>query len=112
MWLCTRVSDGESESYHGVFSLDRFDLQIVVHSSARAVGFQFVLRHACHLFIARLVLAVFFGRVRSRGQVAALFLGDVGLGPVDGLHVFAQRAGVRVALGAAGDLTHVGFLRR
>ena len=53
------------------------------------------------------------GVPRGRGpgvHVPALLLGDMRLRAVHRLHVFAEGAGVRVALGAAGDLTHVRFL--
>lgn len=61
----------------------------------------------------RLVLSVLSGGRgprRRRRQVPALLLGDVGLRAVDGLDVLPERAGVGVSLGAAGDLTDVGFL--
>lgn len=59
-----------------------------------------------------LVLAVAFGWLRSRRGIVALFLCDMGLWSVDRLDVFPERAGVRVALGAAGNLTHIWFLPR
>ena len=59
--------------------------------------------------------AVAAGVARLHGgagvRVAPLLLGDVGLGTVHGLHVLAQGAGVRVALGAARDFADVRFLQ-
>lgn len=101
-----------TRSYHRVLGLYRLDLQIVLHSSSCAVGFEFLLRRSARQLSSRLVLSVFLGRMGSRRQVTALFLGDVSFGAVDGFDVFPERAGIGVALGAARDLTHVGFLRR
>ena len=44
--------------------------------------------------------------------VAFVFLVGVEVGPVDGLDVFPQGAGISVPLGAAGRFTDVGFLKR
>lgn len=64
--------------------------------------------------VIHLVLSVLRGRRRRRrrpgGQVAALLLGDVGFWAVDGLDVLPEGAGIRVALGAARDLTYIRFL--
>lgn len=84
-------------------------MQVVLHASGGAVVGHFV------FFLERvppthLILSVLPGGRRSRRQVAALLFGDMGLGSVNGFHVFPERAGVRVALGAAGDLTNVRFL--
>lgn len=68
---------------------------------------QLVTRRAALSVAAR--LAGWWGRGPGVG-VSALFLGHVGLGAVHRLDVLPQRAGVRVALGAAGDLAHVRFL--
>lgn len=46
----------------------------------------------------------------ARHNAAPVLLGDVGVGAVHRLHVFAQGAGIRVALGAARDLTDVWLL--
>lgn len=94
-------------SYHRAFSLDGFDVHVVLHASGGAAVWYLVLPS---LSDPRLVLAVLPGRRRPRRQVAALFLGDVGLRAVDRLHVLPERAGICVALGTTRDLTDVGFL--
>lgn len=101
-----------TSSYHRVLCLDRLDLQIVLDASSRAVGFKFLFNRSPRQLGSRLVLSVLLRRMGSRRKVTALFLGDVSFGPVDGFDVFPKRAGIGVALGAARDLTHVGFLRR
>lgn len=101
-----------TRSHHRVLCLDRLDLQIVLDASSRAVGFEFLFNGPPRQLGSRLVLSVFLRRMGSRRKVTALFLGDVSFGPVDGFDVFPKRAGIGVALRAARDLTHVGFLRR
>lgn len=101
-----------TRSYHRVLCFYGLDLQIVLDSSSRAVGFEFLLRRSARKLGPRFVLSIFLGRMRSGWQVTALFLGDVSFGAVDGFDVFPERAGIGVALRAARDLTHVGFLQR
>lgn len=45
-------------------------------------------------------------------HVVALFLGDMSVWAVYRFHVLPERAGVRVAFGAAWDLADIGFLGR
>ena len=99
-------------SYHRVLCLYGFDLQTVLHASEGSVGLQPVLRVSAALLGAGLVLPVLLWPLGPGGPVVPLLLGDVRFRAVDGLDVFPERAGVRVALGAAGDLAHVRFLRR
>lgn len=84
-------------------------MEVLLCASGAAV--QYLVIPLDSLSAARLVLAVLLRRRRPRRQVAALFLGDVGLWAVDRLHVLPERAGIRVALRAAGNLTYVGFLQ-
>lgn len=97
-------------SYHRIFRLDGFDMQVVLHASGRAVVWYLVIP-LDSVSVPRLVLAVLLRRRRPRRQVAALLLGDVGLRAVHRLDMLSERAGVCVALRAAGDLTYVGFLQ-
>lgn len=99
-------------TYHRVLGLDGFDLQAVVHTSRGAVGLDLAIHTFCTVLEVRLILPVAFGQLRSRRRVASLFLGDVGFGPVDCLHMLPERAGVRVALCTARDLTHIWFLQK
>lgn len=85
-------------------------MQVVLHASGRAVV-RYLVVPLDSVSVPRLVLAVLLRRRRPRRQVAALFLGDVGLRAVHRLHVLPERAGVCVALRAAGDLTYIGFLQ-
>lgn len=101
-----------TRSYHRVLCFYGLDLQIVLDSSSCAVGFEFLLRRSDRKLGSRFVLSILLGRMRSGRQVASLFLGDVSFGAVDGFDVFPERAGIGVALCAAWDLTHVGFLWR
>lgn len=98
-------------SYHRVFRLDRFDVQVVLHASGGAVlrGLLFLLHPAS---VPGLVLAILLWRRRPRQQVAALLFGDVGLWAVHRLDVLPEGAWVGVALRATGDLTDVGFLKK
>lgn len=105
---CVRVCRFE-RSYHRVFCLDGFDLQVVLHTSGGAV-IQYFVFPVGSLSWTRLILAVLPGWHWSGWQVAALLLGDVGLRAVHCLHVLPERAGIGVALGAPGDLTYVRFL--
>lgn len=102
--LCLR------RTYHGVLSLDGFDLQAILESSRGAVGLSLALHASATLLGISLVLSVTFRRLWSWGCVAPLLLGDVGLGPVDCLNMLPERAGVCVAFGTARDLAHVWFL--
>lgn len=43
-------------------------------------------------------------------HVSTLLLGDMSLGTMYSLHMFPERAGVCVTLGAAGDFAYIGFL--
>lgn len=99
------VSSDRVSSHHRVFCLDGFHVQVLLRDSGGAVLQQLVLPVEP---AGSLVLAVLPGG--SGRQVAALPLGDVGLRAVNRLHVLPERAGVRVALGAARDFTHVRFL--
>lgn len=50
----------------------------------------------------------------SRGSginISALFLSDMGLRTMNSFYMFAQRAGISVAFGAAGYFAYIGFLR-
>lgn len=109
--LCQALSFCKFISYHRVFRLDRFDVQVVLHASGRAVqrGLLVPLHPAS---VPCLVLAILLWRRRPRQQVAALFFGDMGLWAVHRLDVLPEGAGVGVALRAAGDLTDVGFLKK
>lgn len=84
-------------------------MEVLLRASGAAVRYLVVPLDS--ISAARLVLAVLLRRRRPRRQVAALFLGDVGLWAVDRLHVLPERAGICVALRAAGNLTYVGFLQ-
>lgn len=98
-------------SYHGVFRLDRFDMQVVLHTSGGAVlrGLLFPLHPAS---VPRLILAILLWCRRPRQQVASLLFGDVGLRAVHRLDVLPEGAGICVALRAARDLTDIGFLKK
>lgn len=85
-------------------------MQVVLHASGGAVAVGHLVLPLDSLSVPRLVLAVLSRRPWR--QVGTLLLGDVGLRAMDRLHVLPERAGVRVALRTAGDLTYVGFLRR
>lgn len=43
-------------------------------------------------------------------HVSTLLLGDMSLGTMYSLHMFPERAGVCVTLGAAGDFAYIRFL--
>lgn len=99
-------------TYHRVLCLDGFDLEAVVHPSGGTVGLNLALHTFCTMLEIRLILPIAFGWLRSRRRVASLFLGDVGFGSVDCLHMLPERAGVRVTLCTARDLTHIWFLQK
>jgi len=98
--------------YHGVLRLNGRELQTVLHASGGTVA----LCPAVQASAAKLaVCLIFSGPLRRLGSgwgIAPLLLGDVGFWSVHCLHMLPERAGVGVALGAAGDLAHVRFLSR
>lgn len=97
-------------SYHRVFCLDRFDVQVVLRASGGAIV-QYFVAPLGSLFIPCLVLPILSGSRWPGHKVTALFLGDVGLRSMDCLDVLPERTGICVALCAARDLAYIGFLR-
>lgn len=103
--------DGAS-AYPGALSLDGFDVQAVLHGLAGAAGLRAILGAPAAGLGAGLTVPVLLEQRSPEVHVVALLLGDVSIGAVHSFHVFPERAGVRVSLGAAWDLADVGFLGR
>lgn len=99
-------------SYPGALGLDGFDMQAVLHSVAGAAGLHTILGSPTTWLSAGLIVPSLLEQWSTEVHIIALFLGDVGVWPMHGLHVLTKRAGVCVPLGAAWDLADVGFLGR
>lgn len=99
-----------SSAYPGALGLDGFDVQAVLRGLAGAAGLGALLGALAARLSAGLRVPVLLEQQGAEVHVVALLLGHVSVGAVHGFHVLPERAGVRVALGAAWDLADVGFL--
>lgn len=97
-------------THHRVLGLYRFDLEAVLYSSRGAVGLALSIHAFCTMLGIGVILPVAFGWLRPRRCVTPLFLGDVGFGSMDCLHMLPEGARVCVALGTARNLAHIWFL--
>lgn len=79
---------------------------------AGAAGLHTVLRPPATRLSAGLIVPILLEQRSTEVHIIALLLGDMGIWPMDRLHMLAERAGVCVPLGAAWDLADVGFLGR
>lgn len=99
-----------NSAYPGALGLDGFDVQAVLSGLAGAAGLGALLGALAAGLSAGLRVPVLLEQQGAEVHVVALLLGDVSVWAVHGFHVLPERAGVRVALGAAWDLADVGFL--
>lgn len=79
---------------------------------AGATGLHAILRSPATWLGTGLIVPILLEQGSTEVHIIALFLGDMGIWSMDGLHMLAERARICVPLGAAWDLADVGFLGR
>lgn len=65
-------------------------MQAVLHSVAGATGLHTILRSPSTWLGAGLIVPIFLEQWGPEMHVVALFLGDMGIWPMDSLHVLAE----------------------
>lgn len=99
-------------AYPRALGLDGFDVQAVLYGLAGAAGLSALLRAPAAGLGAGLIVPILLEQRSTEVHIIALLLGDVSIWAMHCFHMFPERAGVCVPLGAAWDLADVGFLGR